>query len=89
MEAVKYCCCKLMAKINNYNEQKIENKKLGNKKSESVGKWSVGYGDVKSDVELDNELENEISKTINLYLSDVTDENGIKLLYRGRSNVSR
>lgn len=89
IDAVKYCCCKLMEKINSYNEQKIKNQKMENKKSESVGKWSIGYGDVKSDVELNNELKKEISEIINLYLSDVTDEHGVKLLYRGRSNVSR
>lgn len=83
IETVKRCCCVLVDKINEYQELKEKNKKQGNVKSESVGKWSRTLGDSKSNLELDKELNNEIADIIKLYLSDVTDENGINLLYRG------
>ncbi len=83
IEEVKHCCCVLVDKINEYQEQKEKNNKQRNVKSESVGKWSKTYGDSKSNLELDKELNNEICEIIKLYLSDVTDKNGINLLYRG------
>lgn len=83
IEAVKHCCCILVDKINEYQELKEKNKKQGNVKSESVGKWSRTLADSKSNLELDKELNNEVADIIKLHLSDVTDENGINLLYRG------
>lgn len=83
IEEVKYCCCVLVDKLNEYEELKEKNKKHNNKKAESVGKWSITYGDVKNNIELEKELNEEILNIIKLYLSDVTDKNGVNLLYRG------
>ncbi len=83
IEVVKYCCCVLVDKLNEYEEQKEKNKKQNNKKSESVGKWSVSYGDIKTSEEMKKELDEEIWNTIKFYLSNVTDKNGVNLLYRG------
>ena len=83
MEDVKYCCCVLIDKIQEYNIKKSENKKQGNKKSETVGKWAVTYEDEKTDKELEEELEEEILNIIKFYLLDVTDKDGVNLLYRG------
>ena len=83
MEEVKYCCCVLVDKIQEYNTKKSENKKHGRKKSETVGKWAVNYADVKTDKELEKELEEEIDNIIKFYLLDITDKDGVNLLYRG------
>ncbi len=83
MEEVKYCCCVLVDKIQEYNTKKAENKKQGRKKSETVGKWAVNYADVKTDKELEKELEEEIDNIIKFYLLDITDKDGVNLLYRG------
>ncbi len=83
IEEVKHCCCVLVDKLNEYEEQKEKNKKQNNKKSESVGKWSVSYGDTKTNEEMKKELEEDIWNTIKFYLSDITDKNGVNLLYRG------
>lgn len=83
IEEVKYCCCRLVDKINEYDNLKIMQKKQNNKKSETVGKMSVTYSDNKSSNELNKELDIEIREIINLYLSDVTDKYGVNLLYRG------
>ena len=72
MEEVKYCCCVLVDKIQEYNTKKAENKKQGRKKSETVGKWAVNYADVKTDKELEKELEEEIDNIIKFYLLDIT-----------------
>lgn len=83
IEDVKYCCCVLVDKIQEYNIKKAENKKSKNKKSETVGKWAVTYADVKTDKELEIELEEELENIIKFYLLDITDKDGVNLLYRG------
>lgn len=83
IEEVKHCCCVIVDEINEHNEKKANYKKQGNKKSESVGSWSIGYGDVKTSAELEKEKESSIFDIIKLYLSEVTDKDGINLLYRG------
>lgn len=83
IDEVKYCCCKLMDKINEYNELKelVKNRKY--KKSETVGKMSITYSDNRNNKELEEDLEKECFNIVKYYLSDTTDKNGVNLLYRG------
>lgn len=83
IDEVKHCCCKLMDKINEYNELKEIIKTRKYKKSESVGKVSVTYSDTRNSKELEEDLEKECFQIIKYYLSNVTDKNGVNLLYRG------
>lgn len=83
IEEVKRCCCKLIDKINEYNKLKELIKTRKYKKSETVGKLSVTYSDTRNSKELEEDLEKECFEIIKYYLSNVSDKNGVNLLYRG------
>lgn len=82
MEEVKLCCYAILDILEYYEELSKTNQKIKNKKSETVGNWSVTYSESNSK-EIIKEKEKEIEKTIYLYLSEVKDANGLLLLYRG------
>jgi len=75
-EEVKYCTCKIIDKLNEYA---INAKKQGNKTAETVDKWHVNYGAIKTD----DEFKSELQSILKTYLWNVADDNNIPLLYRG------
>ena len=67
--AVKFCMCSLVDSMQNMQKQ-------NGKKSETVGSWSVTYLEK-------NEWTNQLQDTLLNYLSEVKDNEGTPILYRG------
>ena len=73
---VKHCTCEIIDKLNEYA---VNAKKQGNKTAETVDKWHVNYGAIKTD----NEFKFELQSILKTYLWNIADSKGTPLLYRG------